>query len=183
MDFTIKTARLVLRAFTEEDAPAWNSIANQPYILKRMPDWQSTVDHTKKLIRYFISQYPQAKKTTARVMFAVTIDNDKLIGMVGIGNKKEVNNEIELAYFVSEEYSGKGYISEAAEAVSKWSLHNLSLDYLIAIVETDNYPSQRVVENCGFQKIDTRKILNSGESVEKPFFYYRLYSRFLPFPL
>ena len=58
-----------------------------------------------------------------------------------------------------------------------------SLDYLIAIVETDNYPSQRVVENCGFQKIDTRKILNSGESVEKPFFYYRLYSRFLPFPL
>jgi len=164
MDFTIKTARLLLRAFTEEDAPAWNSIANQPYILKRMPDWQSTVDHTKKLIRYFISQYPQAKKTTARVMFAVTIDNDKLIGMVGIGNKKEVNNEIELAYFVSEEYSGKGYISEA-------------------IVETDNYPSQRVVENCGFQKIDTRKILNSGESVEKPFFYYRLYSRFLPFPL
>lgn len=177
MDFAIKTDRLVLRAFSEEDAPALNGIANQPHILKWMPDWQSTVDHTKTLIRYFISQYTQANKTTARVMFAVTIDNDKVIGMVGIGNKKEVDNEIELAYFVSEEFSGNGYISEAAEAVSKWALNNLCLDYLIAIVETHNYPSQRVVEKCGFQKIGTRKIVNSGEAVEKPFYYYRLYSK------
>jgi RimJ/RimL family protein N-acetyltransferase len=50
------------------------------------------------------------------------------------------------------------------------------MDYLIAIVELDNYPSQRVVEKCGFRKIETRMILNSGESEEKPFFYYRLYN-------
>jgi len=51
----------------------------------------------------------------------------------------------------------------------------LHLDYLIAIVETDNDPSQRVVAKCGFQKVDTRMILNSGETEEKPF-YYHLYN-------
>ena len=139
-----------------------------------MPDWRSSVEDTEELITYFISQYPLANNLTARVMFAVVLDG-AMIGMVGIGNKKEVNNEIEIAYFISEAYAGKGYISEAAKAVSCWALHNLKMDYLIAIVEINNFPSQRVVEKCGFQKIDTRMILNSGDKQEKPFFYYRLY--------
>ena len=174
MDFVIITNRLTLRPFTMEDASALNQIANQAYILKWMPDWQSTVEDTEKLIEYFVSQYPSANKTAARVMFAVEL-NGLIIGMVGIGNKKEVNNEIEIAYFISETYAGQGYISEASKAVSRWALNNLGMEYLIAIVETDNYPSQRVVEKCGFQKIDTRMILNSGEAEQKPFHYYRFF--------
>lgn len=56
-------------------------------------------------------------------------------------------------------------------------LHNLKLDYLIAIVELDNIPSQRVVEKCGFTKLDTKMILNSGDTEEKPFYYYRIYNK------
>jgi RimJ/RimL family protein N-acetyltransferase len=158
-----------------EDAPALNSIANQADTLKWMPDWKSNVEGTENLIKWFVSQYPLANKSVARVMFAVEL-RGSVIGMVGIGNKKEADNEIEIAYFISETQTGKGYISEAAKAISQWALDALKMDYLIAIVETDNYPSQRVVEKCGFQKIDTRMILNSGEIEEKPFFYYRLYN-------
>lgn len=175
MNFVIHTERLTLRPFQVEDASALNSIANQAYILKWMPDWESNIEDTKNLIKWFVSQYPLVSKSTARVMFAVEL-HGSIIGMVGIGNKEEVDNEIEIAYFISEAQAGKGYISEAAKAVSRWALDTLKMDYLIAIVETDNYPSQRVVEKCGFQKINTRMILNSGESVEKPFFYYRLYN-------
>ena len=177
MAHIIKTARLSLRQFTEQDTDSLNKICNQEYVLKWMPDWKSSVENTQGLIRYFISQYSLANKDKARVMFAVCLqDTGDIIGMVGIGNKEEVDNEIEIAYFVSEIYAGKGYISEAAKAVSQWALSDLKLDYLIAIVEPDNYPSQRVVQKCGFQKVDTRSILNSGESEEKTFFYYRLYN-------
>ena len=175
MNFAITTNRLTLRPFEVKDAPELNRIVNQAYILKWMPDWESTIEDTEKLIGYFISQGPLSNKTTARVMFAVELTGS-IIGMVGIGNKKEVDNEIEIAYFISEAYAGQGYISEAAKAVARWALDNFGMEYLIAIVETDNYPSQRVVEKCGFQRIDTRMILNSGESGEKPFFYYRLYN-------
>lgn len=175
MNYNICTERLTLRPFKVEDAPALNKIANQKYILKWMPDWESTIQETEKLIRYFISKYPLASKAMARIMFAVLLDGC-VIGMVGIGNKEEVDNEIEMAYFISEDYAGNGYISEAAHAVSRWTLENLKMDYLIAIVETDNYPSQRIAEKCGFQKYDTRMILNSGETEEKPFYYYRLYN-------
>lgn len=175
MNFVINTERLTLRPFEVEDAPALNRISNQKYVLKWMPDWDSTIHETEKLIRYFISKYPLASRSMARIMFAVVLDG-RVIGMVGIGNKEEVDNEIEIAYFISKDYAGMGYISEAAYAVSHWALENLKMDYLIAIVEKDNYPSQRVAEKCGFKKCDTRMILNSGETEEKPFYYYRLYN-------
>lgn len=120
----------------------------------------------------------KATKDVARIMLAVILKSNKqLIGMVGIGNKEEVNNEIEIAYFISENYSNKGYISEASKAMIEWTFINLKLDYLIAIVETDNIPSQMVVEKCGFTKINTKMILNSGDKEEKPFYYYRIYNK------
>jgi RimJ/RimL family protein N-acetyltransferase len=92
-----------------------------------------------------------------------------------LNNLKNREQLIEIAYFISETYAGKGYITEAVKAVSRWVLRSLLLDYLIAIAEIDNYPSQKVIQNCGFQKIETRMILNSGEKETKPFYYYRLY--------
>jgi len=167
--YAIDTERLLLRQFTEQDAEALNKIANQKYILRWMPDWEFSVADIRKLICYFITQYPLANKEKARVMFAVCKKgSNEIIGMVGIGNKKEVDNEIEIAYFISENYAGKGYATESAKAVSKWALTSLKIDYLIAIVEPDNYPSQKVISNCGFQKIETRMILNSGEKERKP---------------
>jgi len=140
-----------------------------------MPDWCTSIEETRKAIDYFISQYPKATKDVARLMFAIELDGS-LIGMVGIGNKEEVDNEIEVAYFISDYYTCKGYITEAVSAVCDWAFKNLKMDYLIAIVEIDNLPSKCVVEKCYFKKIETRMILNSGESIEKPFYYYRIYN-------
>lgn len=82
--------------------------------------------------------------------------------MVGIGNKEEVDKEIEIAYFISKDQSNNGYITEATKTMIEWCFKTLEIDYLIAIVELDNFPSQKVVEKCGFIKHDKRMILNSG---------------------
>lgn len=177
MSIYIETERLILRQFTKDDSAKLHKICNERYILKWMPDWESSVEDRERWIGWVDRQYSLSTKKSARIMLAVTLkDNGKLIGMVGIGNKKEVDNEIEIAYFISEEFSGKGFISEAAKAMAAWAFDDLKLDYLIAIVEPDNFPSQRVVEKCGFTRLETRMILNSGETEEKPFYYYRLYN-------
>jgi len=143
-----------------------------------MPDWKISIEERMEWISWVEDQYAKATKNTARIMLAVTLKSDtKLIGMVGIGNKEEVNNEIEIAFFISEEYSNNGYISEASMAMTEWAFTNLKLNYLIAIVELDNISSQRVVEKSGFDKLETKWILNSGETEEKPFYYYRIYNK------
>lgn len=177
MNICIETDRLFIRQFCQGDANSLQKICNEPYILKWMPDWKSSVDQMKGWIDWVNKQYDKATKETARIMLAVVMkNNNQLIGMVGIGNKEEVDNEIEIAYFISEEFSNQGYITEAAKAMKDWVFENLKLDYLMAIVELDNFPSQKVVEKSGFQKIETRMIVNSGETEEKPFYYYRVYN-------
>ncbi|HWQ57376.1 MAG TPA: GNAT family N-acetyltransferase [Clostridia bacterium] len=174
MEFIIQTERLLLRPFLESDAEALHAISNQPHVLRRMPDWESTVEETRGLIRYFEARQRLANKSEAKVLFALEHEGS-IIGMIGVGNKEEVNDEIEIAFFIGEAHAGKGYMTEAAKAVSRWVLTNLDLDYLMAIVEPDNIPSRRVVEKCGFHMLDTLTLLNSGETEQKPFFYYRLY--------
>lgn len=56
----------------------------------------------------------------------------------------------------------------------EWAFDTLGLDSLMAIVERENIASKRVLEKCGFHLSDTRMILNSGETKEKPFYYFRL---------
>lgn len=142
-----------------------------------MPDWEISLEERKGWIRWVEEEYLRASKNSVRIMLAITLkSNQNLIGMVGIGNKEEVNNEIEIAYFVSENYCHNGYIGEAAKAMVEWVFTNLKLDYLIAIVEPDNIPSQRVVEKCGFIKLATKMVINSGETEVKPFYYYRLFN-------
>lgn len=180
MNIYIETERLILRQFNLDDAEELNSICNQSYVLKWMPDWKSSVEDTKEMIGWFADQYPMPTKNSARIILAVTLkSNAKLIGTIGIGNKEEVNNEIEIAFFISEQYCNNGYISEASKAMIQWVFDNLKLDYLVSIVEPDNIPSQKVVEKCGFIKLETKMILNSGEAEEKPFYYYRIYNNSL----
>ncbi|SCZ11590.1 GNAT family N-acetyltransferase [Alkaliphilus peptidifermentans] len=178
MSIYVETERLILRQFTVNDLEELHAICSQPYILKWMPDWKVSIEERKEWISWVGEQYAKSTKNTARIMLAVTLKSDrKLIGMVGIGNKEEVNNEIEIAFFISEEFSNNGYISEASMAMTEWVFANLKLDYLIAIVELDNISSQRVVEKSGFANLETKWILNSGETEEKPFYYYRIYNR------
>ena len=175
MEILINTERLVLRQFRVEDAAALNRIANREYVLKWMPDWKSSVEDSEKQIQWFITQYPLATKEAALVALAITLDGE-VIGMTGVGNKAALDNELEVAYFIAEEYAGNGYISEAVRAATRWAFASLGMDYLIAIVQTENLPSQRVVEKCGFEKIDERMILDDGQTEEKLFYYYRLYN-------
>jgi len=171
----IKTERLILRQFTLGDCIELHRICTQPYILQWMSDWNCTIEERKGWIKWVGKQYETATKETARIMLAITLKSTgELIGMIGIGNKEEVDNEIEIAYFISQEFCNQGYMSEAVNAMVEWTFETLNLEYLIAIVELDNYPSQKVVKKCCFTKIDTRMILNSGDTEEKPFYYYRL---------
>lgn len=178
MNICIETERLILRKFNNDDASKLQEICSEQYILKWMPDWGVSMEVRKEWLKELIEQYKSINKENIRVCLAVTLkDNGKLIGMIAIQNKEEVNNEIELAYFITENLSNKGYITEASKAITIWALNNFQLDYIMAIIEPDNFRSQRVIEKCGFIKQGTKHVVNTGEEYEKSYYYYRLYNK------
>ena len=170
----IQTDRLKLRKFTLQDIDRIFEITREDFILKWMPDWGMSRKELTDLLNWYISCYNDPENM--RTMLAVElIETSETIGMIGCGHKAEVDDEIEMAYFISEKYAGKGYMAEAASAFSKWVLENKKIDYLMAIVEPDNIPSEKIINKCGFKKVRTIEIVNSGETEPKEFLYYRLY--------
>jgi len=60
------------------------------------------------------------------------------------------NGMVEIGYGIKKEYEGQGYMTEAVTAMARWASEQIGVKYVEAEVETDNKPSQRVLEKAGF---------------------------------
>ena len=69
---------------------------------------------------------------------------------------------VEIGYGVLSEYEGKGYTTEAVQAMTQWAFGNSGVIFVEAETEPDNKASQRVLEKCGF--------IPDGEGKEGPRF-------------
>ena len=88
------------------------------------------------------------------------LDALKEIGNIGAGNSatalsQVINRRIdmkskELGYSLSEEYWGRGIMTEAGEAVLRYAFEELKLDVVSIVTTPDNKRSQRVIEKLGF---------------------------------
>ena len=176
MAIKLETDRLELREFKIEDKTKLHNICGENHILKWMPDWNVDIDIREKWIKWVNENYTTSNSDNVRIMLAIELKSNKeLIGMIGVGNKEEVDNEVEIAFFITKGRMNNGYISEAGTVMSIWAIEHFCLEYLMAIADVYNYASQRVLDKVGFKKIGEKEILNSGESQKKLYYYYRYY--------
>ncbi|MFR9189440.1 MAG: GNAT family N-acetyltransferase [Anaerotruncus massiliensis (ex Togo et al. 2019)] len=59
---------------------------------------------------------------------------------------------VELGYGLGEAHRGRGYMTEAAEALCGWALSRPGVNRVTAETEPDNAASQRVLGRCGFSR-------------------------------
>jgi RimJ/RimL family protein N-acetyltransferase len=72
----------------------------------------------------------------------------KLAGWCGLWHPIQLD-EPELAWSLFPAAQGKGFATEAAEHVMRWSAHDLGLPPLFSFVHPDNHPSRKVAERLG----------------------------------
>lgn len=169
---TIETPRLILRPFTREDAPIACQVATEPHVREWMSDWDDS------LIDNFIDQYDRATRDSMLLMLAITDRKTGaymgLCGVGHIGHQELFGSEVEIGYHLSSRYTGKGYMTEAVEALSQWTLQTFGYDYLIAVVEPGNSPSQRVVERAGYRRQGMRIVPGGEGKPDKTYICYHL---------
>ena len=64
---------------------------------------------------------------------------------------------VEIGYGVSPEYEGKGYMTEAVQAMVQWAFRQKDVIFVEAETDPENKASQRVLEKCGFVQDGTGK--------------------------
>jgi [ribosomal protein S5]-alanine N-acetyltransferase len=171
---------VVLRPWSIKDADRLAVIANNkkifdnlrdglpnPYSLSDAQNWLNSIVPINDPPKYF----------------AIISDN-YLIGSIGLVTKEDIyRKNIEVGYFLAEEYWGKGIITKAIKAAAAYAFSRFDIVRIYAESFADNPGSRRALEKAGFicEAIIKKNIFKNGAlkdsciySVLKENFHYKL---------
>ena len=118
---------------------------------RAIADTTITIPHpyTENMAEAWILTHKPLFRTGAQVNFAITlIDDNQLVGAIGL-LLQPAHNRAELGYWVGVPHWGKGYCTEAADAVLAFGFDTLRLHRIHAAHLRRNPASGRVLEKCG----------------------------------
>jgi ribosomal-protein-alanine N-acetyltransferase len=144
---TIETPRLLLRPFTETDAPAMLRLNSDLEVMRYVPDDPLTsVEHAAQILRdHPIADY--GKHGYGR--WAVELkESGEMIGFCGLKYLEDLG-EVDLGYRLIRAAWGRGLASEGAQASVRYGFEVLGLAEIIGLVVPENTASVRVLEKCG----------------------------------
>jgi RimJ/RimL family protein N-acetyltransferase len=144
----IQTERLILRPYREEDRPDFAALNGDPQV----GEWlggtldRAGSDALLDRLNAHITEHGWGAWAVERR------SDGRLIGMTGlapVGEVLPVAPAIEIEWrFVSDAW-GKGYATEAAQAVLAWGLANLDVPEILAFTADTNLASQGVMRKIG----------------------------------
>jgi ribosomal-protein-alanine N-acetyltransferase len=146
----LETARLRLRPFTKDDAPAIFAYARDPEIA-RLGMWSpsTSLEETRDEIGAIIEGYQRGDQWT----WAIEQKYDQtLIGRCDLLRYRLEHRSAEIGYALARNAWGRGYATEAVRALVHFGFDELALHRLEAIVLSFNAASIRVLEKIGMQR-------------------------------
>lgn len=140
----LRDEELVLRPWTEADAPAIAAACNDPEIPRWIPVIPKpyTVDDALAFIRGEADARPEHS-------FAIT-ERGTVVGSIGMTTDGTGTGRI--GYWCARDARGRGLTTRALRTLSRWGLEELGLGRLELFTDPDNVASQRVAEKVGFRR-------------------------------
>lgn len=142
----IETERLILRPFKESDLDDFFEYAKNPNV-GPSAGWKphETIEESQYILERFIDG--------EEVMAIVYKANGKVIGSVGLhkDEKRSVDTAKMIGYVLSEDYWGRGLMTECVRAVLDEVFNKTELDIVSVMHFPFNDRSRRVIEKYGFK--------------------------------
>jgi ribosomal-protein-alanine N-acetyltransferase len=146
----LQTERLLLRRVNENDANEIFALRSNPETMKYIP--RPLVKSIDDALEH-IAMIDAKIESNEGINWAITYkDNPKLIGIIGHYRIKPEHFRAEVGYMLLPEYNGKGIISEAIKEVVNYGFNAMKLHSIEAIIDPENFGSERVLQKCGFVK-------------------------------
>jgi RimJ/RimL family protein N-acetyltransferase len=142
----IRTERLLLREWREQDRDAWAALNADPEVMRYFP---STHDRARSDDNFDRISSQLAERGWG--LWAVDLDGE-FLGFTGLsvpGFDAPFMPAVEIGWRFAAHAWGKGYATEAARAVLAHAFDQLALESLVSMTAVDNAPSRRVMERIG----------------------------------
>lgn len=143
---TIHTKRLILRPFQVEDAREifenWASDSEVTYYLTWLP--HESVETTKESLKRWVDDYQNPLQFKWAIVF-----NEEVVGNIDTVHVKEKIDAVEIGYVLSRKCWGKGIMTEALVAVSRYLLEEAGCNRFFARHDVNNPASGKVMQKAG----------------------------------
>ena len=153
----LRTKRLALRAMCAADIPAFVPLLNDFEVVKNL----THIPHpyTEADGRAFIARTEQKRREGLSLNYAVLFGAETFVGFCTANIEDDSGRthpgSRELGYWYGRPFWGRGFATEAAQAVVEHAFEVLGTTALTSGVYADNPASGRVLEKLGFWKIGT----------------------------
>ena len=144
----LKTERLILRQWVEDDALGLYRYAKDPRV-GPIAGWyaHNDVEYSREIINEILAK--------DEIYAIVPIGDDSPIGSIGllIGERSNLpisSDEGEIGYWIGVPYWGKGLVPEAVRELMRHGFVDLGLKIIWCGYFDGNEKSKRVQEKCGF---------------------------------
>ena len=147
---TLRTARLLLRAFRIEDAATVNDLLVDKEIAANTEPipFPYTIEMAQEWIKPQAKTWQEGRGAVFAICLPDQSEQGTVIGVVGLEIDSS-HERAELGYWVGKERWGKGYCTEAAAAVVEFGFEQLGLNRVFAYHLVRNPASGRVMQKLG----------------------------------
>lgn len=148
MRIIAETERLIIRHLEVTDAAFALELVNTPGWLQNIGD--RNVHNLEQAKQYLLNGPIKSYQVNGFGIWLLELKEEQTrVGMCGI-IKRDGLDLPDLGYALLPTYQGKGYVTEAATAVLKYTKEVLQIPQILAITNLDNLPSIKVLEKQGF---------------------------------
>jgi RimJ/RimL family protein N-acetyltransferase len=145
----LETERLQLRMLSVDDAEFILRLLNEPSFIQNIGDRgvRTIADARAYILKGPIASY---EKFGFGLWMVETRFESTPIGICGL-LKRDVLEDVDIGYALLPEFWSQGYALESASAVITYASERLGLKRVVAVVNTDNQSSIRLLEKMGFK--------------------------------
>ncbi|WP_299952244.1 GNAT family N-acetyltransferase [uncultured Modestobacter sp.] len=156
----VRTERLVLRPFRDDDVDAVLAACQDPEIGRWIPAVGPRYTR-EDAVSWVTREAPGERRTGTGLTVAIEADG-RLVGSTGVHRINQHPLGPEVGYWIAREARGRGYAVEAAHAMAEWAL-GLGAPRVYLVADVANVGSQSVARRAGFTQ----------EGVLRSYLHYR----------
>ena len=149
-DREVTTERLYLTPFAPAHAEALFAMNSDPEVMRYLGPPQTRAD-----VEASIAKVRARWDALGYGWWAIFLKGtDTLIGSACVQNLAHKEDApLEIGWRLMTRYHGHGYATEAGQAAMDFGFERLGVDYLCAVADLDNTPSQKVMQRLGMSYV------------------------------
>jgi RimJ/RimL family protein N-acetyltransferase len=149
----VRTARLVVRAMTDEDVDDIHAYQSRSDVCRYLPfEPRSRDEVAQKVATYSAALVLRGDGDSWRLAVERVSDPGRVIGDVYFAVSDAANATGEIGWALHPSHTGSGYMTEAADAVLNIAFHELRLHRAIARLDPRNHESAALCRRLGMRQ-------------------------------